>query len=309
MKITVITSLYRCEKYLRNFLLHLNLIINKDEIEFILIHNKPSKIELQIINDFCRNNKINLLHIIIPKLETIYASWNRGIKSSSGKYISIWNVDDIRTPFSLYNQAEVLDSNEHLGFVYGDYIETPIYNIKDGNLIITPDKFKVSKFINHYHVGCFPMWRKGIHNIIGYFDEQFKSAGDYDFFIRVSTYFIGRKAKGLLGYYLSSTGVSKTGRINNIERTLIEIRYALFYKINYIFIFYLIRSYSVFYCTWESKVNFVGNYFKEYKIRFIKNVPTIIIGLFLFPFRYLIPTIFRYIKRYITNILLRYKHD
>ena len=51
-KITVITSLFRCEKYIEGYFSHLNKLINKDEIEVLLLHNDPQVEEMTLINKY-----------------------------------------------------------------------------------------------------------------------------------------------------------------------------------------------------------------------------------------------------------------
>jgi len=55
-----------------------------------------------------------------------------------------------------------------------------------------------------------PMWRKDIHEKYGYFNQYYKSAGDWDFWLRCS--FGGSKFKKhseILGvYYFNPTGMS-----------------------------------------------------------------------------------------------------
>ena len=55
-----------------------------------------------------------------------------------------------------------------------------------------------------------PMWRKSIHEDHGLFNEEYKSAGDWDMWLRAASK--GSKFKkipGILGlYYFNPTGIS-----------------------------------------------------------------------------------------------------
>jgi hypothetical protein len=55
-----------------------------------------------------------------------------------------------------------------------------------------------------------PMWRKKIHEKYGYFNQQYASAGDWDFWLRCT--FGGskfKKCKDILGvYYFNPKGIS-----------------------------------------------------------------------------------------------------
>jgi len=48
------------------------------------------------------------------------------------------------------------------------------------------------------------MWRKTLHEKYGYFDGAYKSAGDYDFWLRVSNHEKFKHINKLLGLYLLS---------------------------------------------------------------------------------------------------------
>lgn len=297
LKISVLTSLFNSDKYLEGYLSCIRQVKNLRDIEFIIIHNQPSENELRIISEFInKKNKVNIIHIIVKERENLYSSWNRGIKASKGKYIAIWNVDDIRLSDSLERQAKVLYENQNVYFTYGDQIEVKKYLDTEGLLIIQPE-FEKNRdlFLNNYYGGCFPMWKKEVHDVIGYFDEQFKSAGDFDFFVRLARKFNGKKTEGILGYYLASTGISKTGRVNNIERTVIELRYAQFHKINFIFLLPAILNYSIGKMHWFNCVYRVSDYFDNYYYYWKKKLPLLLIGLIKFPFKFLIPTIIRYL--------------
>jgi len=297
IKISVITSLYNCEKYLKSFLKYVYNLSNINDIELILIHNEPKINELEIIK-FYKQTFINRLnHHIVEKRENLYASWNRGINLAKGKYIAIWNVDDIRTTQSLEMQAITLDNNNDTYFTYGDQIEVMKYGDFIGSNIVYPEYSANPKvFLKRYLCGCFPMWKKEVHSKIGYFDEQFKSAGDFDFCIRLARAFKGKKTQGNLGYYLASSGISKTGRINNTERTLVEIRYGQFYKINFIFLIMALRKYKVFSIRWYNNIYSINDYYDNFIKYWVIRVPYIFIGASVFPLRFLIPTLIKYMK-------------
>src|ERR1700712_2568147 len=96
-RITVITSLFNCRQYLAGYFAAVKKIENHEEIEVLLIHNAPSEEELNIISNFLPSLPF-MKHIIIEQREGLYATWNRGIRMAKGKFITTWNVDDIRLP-------------------------------------------------------------------------------------------------------------------------------------------------------------------------------------------------------------------
>jgi GT2 family glycosyltransferase len=73
------------------------------------------------------------------------------------------------------------------------------------------------------------MFRRRILEKIGYFDEQLLSGADFDFAMRLGSYGHGKHIDYNLGYYLNDrSGLStKANSLQEIERTVVEIRYGL----------------------------------------------------------------------------------
>ena len=63
-------------------------------LEIIIIANSPNKLEEECLNEI--KLRIETAKIVKVARESLYASWNRGIKLSTGEAICFWNVDDIR---------------------------------------------------------------------------------------------------------------------------------------------------------------------------------------------------------------------
>ena len=239
-KITVITSLYHCSKYIESYLKFTLNIVNLEEVEILLLHNEPQYDEMRIIERYLPLNK-SLKHVIISKRESLYTTWNRGCKIATGKYIAIWNVDDIRFPDSLQRQAEILDKYPEVAMPYGNYYLTAVYGDLTGKFINERDcsrlKYKLLPKYSHL-VSCFPMWRKSIHDELGYFDEQFKLAADYDFQIRIARKYKLKKIEHNIGCYLSDNPnrLSKNTNLQQSELLAIELRYGIYYKNNLIYL-------------------------------------------------------------------------
>ena len=124
IRISVITSLYRCASFLEQFLIHYSRIGNIHECELILVHNDATEEELDILNRFIQPH-MKVLHLLV-KREGLYASWNRAIMLAKGEYLAIWNVDDIRTPDSLAAQKAALEQSKAV-MCYGDFYGTRTY--------------------------------------------------------------------------------------------------------------------------------------------------------------------------------------
>lgn len=233
IKISVITSLYKGISFLEPFLQNIIEIFNISEVELIIIHNDPFEEEKDIINKYA--DKIpHLIYREVP-LEGLYASWNRAIQLANGEYLAMWSVDDRRIPGSLQKQAEVLDNDEDCMMVTGNYYKVFNYGDTKGYLKKDPAKRNIFNKVPKFNNGCFLMWRKSVHEKVGYFDEQFKVAGDWEFWCRVTYYYKVKSCNTVLGYFLrlNNEGLSKRDPAgNSIENQVVSIRYYNFYITN-----------------------------------------------------------------------------
>ena len=239
-KVSVITSLFKCEKYLEGYFDATEAVIDRTSFEFLLLINEPSDEELSIIRKRIRGKKYYELHIIAEK-ESLYATWNRGVKLAKADYVANWNVDDCRTPDSLLRQADTLDRNSEAAMTYGDQVSIKCIGDKVGSLQSTPEYNLSTKkdFRRSTFIGCFQMWRKSVHGKVGYYDEQFRLVSDYEFQVRLAYSYSLVKTEGLIGYYLhgGTERLSQNRMIQNEERTAVEMRYGIFYKMNLMYLF------------------------------------------------------------------------
>ena len=228
VKISVLTSLYRCGQFLEDYFIHLSKINGTDKIEVLLLHNDPQDNEIEIINRWLPEMPF-ARHIIIPERETLYRTWNRGIQLSKGEYVTVWNVDDIRFPDSIIQQMEVLDNNPEAAISYGDIWVSGQYGVYGTRRTHSPvdNRFTHKKFFQECYTACFQMWRKSIHQTVGYYDEQFKCIADLDFQIRAALHFSFVKTAEPLGIYLEDQPykLSSNG-LQPFERNIICLRYA-----------------------------------------------------------------------------------
>jgi len=85
--------------------------------------------------------------------------------------------------------------------------------------------------------GPFFMWRRTLLKRIGWFDEQFRSGGDFDYTIRLSLRENGIKTQGVLGSFLNErSGLSTAGSLQPIERTVIQLRYGIYETLDWYYV-------------------------------------------------------------------------
>jgi glycosyltransferase involved in cell wall biosynthesis len=234
VKISVLSSLYNCEEFLPGFFEALRKIEGKERLEVLLLHNEPREAELSIMSRFL--SEMNFVrHIIIPERESLYRTWNRGIKMAEGEYITVWNVDDVRFPDSIVRQAAMLDHNPQAAIAYGDIWISNQYAVPGFEKTNAPayNQHTYKKFFSEYHISCFQMWRKSIHETIGYYDEQFKCVGDFDFQIRTAIHFPMVKVDKPLGIYLEGQPHKLSNNSDQeLEKNIVYLRYGISKKVN-----------------------------------------------------------------------------
>lgn len=302
IKITVLTSLFNCSKYLDGYFNCLTKLNNTNNIEVLLLHNEPSNQELTIINNWLPSCPF-AKHIIIPQREGLYTTWNRGIDISKGDYICIWNVDDIRMPDSISAQASTLDENPDADLTYGDFYYMFEYAVPSNILVVNKDfLIEPSAFFRSHQIGCFPMWKKDLHNKIGYFDEQFKLVADFDFQIRAAHTCHIVKTKQIIGYYLEYVPekLSCNSWLQIVENNVLNIRYGMFDLLNWLTLVPVIKKYKINSLLFKNTNICISDIFPMLYIFIIKRTPLIFLSVFKQP---------RFILAYIKHNILGIKYN
>lgn len=229
--ISLITPCYKMGKYLPLFLKKLPEQTIFKKIEVVLDHNEPTKKEIQLVKKFKKKYPNKIQHIIKKKVTPLGNSMNDCIKYSKGKFLAIWNVDDLRTPNSLELQFKALNRDNNAGFTFGDYKIVKKFGSISG-INIKHDKKSLKELKTSMKLGPFFMFKKKLIKRIGFFDEQLLQGADFDFAIRLAYSSKGLLIKKLLGYYLNEgKGLStKPNSIQDIEKNFTHFRYGVFNK-------------------------------------------------------------------------------
>jgi glycosyltransferase involved in cell wall biosynthesis len=236
-KLSIITPSYKSEKYLDTFLNNMAELEGFAEFEIILILNDASEKENAAAENFKRQYPNNLRIVRVPR-ESIAASTNRGFSLAETEYITCADVDDIKTKSCYAKQLKTLDENPGVDFTYGDFIVVPAQGVTKGLRVRTVE-FTRDVATRGSIVGPNHFFRKKLLDKSGSWDEQLKSGSDFDFQIRAAFNSQFKKTSGdpLLFYtrYPGSNSAS-SGVLQQIERTVIELRYGIYDKIDYSFL-------------------------------------------------------------------------
>ena len=278
--ISVITPVYRGERYLSEFFDALVSQTVFSDLELVLVHNQPSTVELDLVRSFARSYPDKLVHLVVDEtnacrldrrpgswaLETVAQSMNTAIARAEGEYIALWNVDDRRVPESLEREVAVLESDVDIGLTYGDYVMVASPGDTMGVPHVFPE-FDREKFTRSCY-GGFQMWRKSVHDAAGLFDEQLRSGADFDLWIRIAAQSSMRKTQGDVGYFLNAgSGLStRKGGLRSVEDTVIGLRYGIIDRIDYRLLRQA-RQYRSGEVHFGGKWRPVAEYFPEYDAR------------------------------------------
>ena len=256
-KITIITSVYKADQLIDNYLKHITTLNGFELCKLLLYdivdsHRNPIKIENLIEEYRLKYNNIELIKI--KEDPRLYEIWNMGVRESDTEFITNANLDDFRHPDYLIKALYYLDKN------IVDLYSSNYYTIKqlptkweDVNILardkITNKKIKAEypcikkqyiysydnmfqlnkdyTYVKKCYPHCAPVWRRALHMIDGevriLFDEdKYGACADYEFWIHSSKY---HNSKFLLDYIpmiLYYEGVHNHGVVGKIKNKELE---------------------------------------------------------------------------------------
>lgn len=225
-KISIITSVFNGDEYIRPFLEDITKqTIFSEKCELILINPNSPGNEEQVIKEYIEKYPNNIVYKKLESDPGIYACWNIAAKLASGEYLTNANLDDRKSPTFMEELAKSLFVNKESDVVYADNLVTNKPNEtfeknSSNNQLYTTEEFNKEAMLRGNPPHCMPMWRKSLHDRFGYFEEKYRSASDWEFWLRCS--FGGsvfKKINKPLGlYYFNPKGVSTNVENNNWKR-------------------------------------------------------------------------------------------
>tara|TARA_R100001015_G_scaffold19003_2_gene14088 strand:- start:17723 stop:19684 length:1962 start_codon:yes stop_codon:yes gene_type:complete len=218
-KISLITSVFKADDYIEQLMEDVTRqTIFEEKCEWIILNANPpgEEFDEEVILKYVEKYPNNIVYKRLEKDPGIYDTWNMGIKMATGEFITNVNCDDRRPAWAYEKQAKLLVANPDVGLVYNDSYITHEPNIMWED--VKPEETQRYNFEQFSKEAMLrgnlphnnPMWRKTIHDDFGYFNQYYKSAGDWDMWLRAA--FGGvkfKKCQDVLGvYYFNPTGMS-----------------------------------------------------------------------------------------------------
>lgn len=236
-KTTILTSLFSCKPFIEGFMYDITRQTAFEDCELFLLYcdfNDDPEID-GLVQEF-KNKYKNIRYEKGEQFRGIgvYEAWNYMIQNSSSKYITNANVDDRLFSNCIEDHVSFLEENENIDLSYCYNAVSRIANESEedfkksmefgGHISIWPCyAFSFESLLMSNSPHNHPVWRRSLHDKFGYFSTDYKSASDWEFWLRCA--YGGSKMKRiekLLGlYYLNPEGMST--KKENMDRNLKEV--------------------------------------------------------------------------------------
>jgi GT2 family glycosyltransferase len=182
-KIAVLVSLYNSGEWLEDRLNNILSLDMSDDLEIMCINScSPDQRDHDI------PQKFNVRYIHLDHRVTVYEAWNIGIKESNSKYITNMNTDDLNHPLYCTKMLELVE-DVNIGVAYCSWhvigMDTKHWNDVDINKSVEGQPGNFRGNISQANIGHFPLWRRDIHDKVGYFRTDMPALGDADMWMRV----------------------------------------------------------------------------------------------------------------------------
>lgn len=191
--VSVVVSTYKAEAFMEECLSDLTAQSIADNMEVLVIDADSPQSERVVVEEFMKRFKM-IRYIRTPRRIGIYDAWNLGAIAARGAYVAPFSTNDRLDPRAYEMLAGYLDKNPEADIAYGnthltDLPHQMMHSYAPCTVIkseyVWPE-IRREWLVWNCAVGPHPMWRRSVHDKVGYFDERFVAIGDQDFFLKVA---------------------------------------------------------------------------------------------------------------------------
>ncbi|MDA7494528.1 glycosyltransferase [bacterium] len=234
--VSIVTSFYKAEEYLQNFLENITSQTIFSKCEMIILDTGSPGGEREIVESFCKKYN-NIKYERMEERLTPTVAFNEVMKRCEADYINWAMTDDIKRKDNLEIMHREISKSPSIDLVYADCLITDIKN-QDFDECKSKTVMEHSKlpFTKENMIKCLPgpmpLFSKNIINEVGFFNaNDYKFSDDWDLWLRaVSHGFKFKKINKTLGLYLQG---GRSQQPNNIPQRKEEAR--IFFKYSHIF--------------------------------------------------------------------------
>jgi len=173
-------------------------VLNQDylNIELIVIDGGSTDGSVEIIQRYADK----LAYWVSESDEGQAQAINKGIAQATGEWIGWQNSDDLFSPNAIKEMIECASKNPQVDLVIGDMamIDTQDQTIRNIRYIRPTYESILAEGMVLTNQSA--IWRKKIHETIGYLNEQLHYGFDYEWFLRVLKYSSAAHIPKVLGY-------------------------------------------------------------------------------------------------------------
>ncbi len=228
--LSVIVSTYASAAFIRECLEDLEGQTIVDRCEFIVVDAASPEQEGAIALEFQRRYG-NVTYVRAPKRIGVYAAWNMAIRLARGRYITPFSTNDRLNPDAYAQMVAALETHPDVALVYGDSYVTdlPHQTFQRHHRIgtWTWPAYNYQQLLRECMIGPHPMWRRAVHETVGYFDESYAALGDQDFWIRIGATHAMMHLPVVTGlYWKSPDGLSNRPALTTPEEQRLRATYA-----------------------------------------------------------------------------------
>lgn len=180
---SIVTASYNSEKTIFDTITS---VLNQGftDFEYLIIDGKSSDKTFEIIQSFGKSfEEKNIKYIYISEKDKgIYDAWNKGVKLSSGQWISFLGSDDQYLPDALEHYFFHLINDTSSNYISS---KVELINNKKEILTVFGKPFVWKKVVRNMEIAQVGSFHKReLFDNIGLFNDNYKIVGDLDFYIR-----------------------------------------------------------------------------------------------------------------------------